>query len=187
MRHTTVVTTTLVSILTLTACAEQPTATLPVLEEGPQLGIVHNGGRHGTAQLSGANEVPSRDTRARGAAEFRRTDDGAALHYRLIVANIENVVQAHIHLGPAGQNGPVTAFLFGPVPAGGGRVDGEIANGTLTASNLIGPLAGMTLDDLLAEMLAGNAYVNVHTNDGVAPTNTGPGDFPGGEVRGQIR
>jgi hypothetical protein len=27
----------------------------------------------------------------------------------------------------------------------------------------------------------------VHTNDGVAPTNTGPGDFPGGEIRGQIR
>ena len=97
------------------------------------------------------------------------------------------VVQAHIHLGPAGQNGPVTAFLFGPVPAGGGRVNGEIARGTITASDLIGPLAGMTLDDLLAEMVAGNAYVNVHTNDGVAPTNTGPGDFPGGEVRGQIR
>ena len=32
----------------------------------------------------------------------------------------------------------------------------------------------------------GNAYVNVHTNDGVAPVNTGPGDFPGGEIRGQV-
>jgi hypothetical protein len=27
----------------------------------------------------------------------------------------------------------------------------------------------------------------VHTNDGVAPPDTGPGDFPGGEIRGQIR
>jgi hypothetical protein len=27
----------------------------------------------------------------------------------------------------------------------------------------------------------------VHTNDGVPPTDTGPGDFPGGEIRGQIR
>jgi hypothetical protein len=27
----------------------------------------------------------------------------------------------------------------------------------------------------------------VHTNDGVPPINTGPGDFPGGEIRGQIR
>ena len=32
-----------------------------------------------------------------------------------------------------------------------------------------------------------NAYVNVHTNDNVAPPNTGPGDFPGGEIRGQIK
>ena len=38
----------------------------------------------------------------------------------------------------------------------------------------------------LAAMRAGNTYVNVHTNDGAAPPNTGPGDFPGGEVRGQL-
>ena len=187
MRRIHVVAAMFVSILTQSACSEAPTATLPVLEQAPHLGLVHNDGRHGTARLSGAEEVPARDTQARGQAEFRRTDDGTALDYRLIVANIENVVQAHIHIGPAGQNGPVTAFLFGPVPPGGGGVDGEIARGTITAGDLIGPLAGMTMDDLLAEMLAGNAYVNVHTNDGVAPTNTGPGDFPGGEVRGQIR
>jgi hypothetical protein len=35
-------------------------------------------------------------------------------------------------------------------------------------------------------MEAGTAYVNVHTNDNVPPPNTGPGDFPGGEIRGQI-
>ena len=29
-------------------------------------------------------------------------------------------------------------------------------------------------------------HVMGYTNDGVAPTNTGPGDFPGGEVRGDI-
>ena len=47
----------------------------------------------------------------------------------------------------------------------------------------------MLLADLAAVLAAinsGGAYVNVHTNDGVAPTNTGPGDFPGGEIRGQI-
>jgi hypothetical protein len=40
--------------------------------------------------------------------------------------------------------------------------------------------------DLIAAIEAGNAYVNVHTNDGVGATNTGPGDFPGGEIRGQL-
>ena len=58
--------------------------------------------------------------------------------------------------------------------------------GTITAANLVGPLAGHPLSDLIAEMRAGNTYTNVHTNDGVAPPNTGPGDFPGGEIRGQI-
>jgi hypothetical protein len=62
-----------------------------------------------------------------------------------------------------------------------------LAEGTITAANLIGPLAGHPLSDLIADMESGGAYVNIHTNDGVAPTNTGPGDFPGGEIRGQIR
>jgi hypothetical protein len=35
-------------------------------------------------------------------------------------------------------------------------------------------------------MRTGKAYVNLHTNDGVAPTDTGPGDFPGGEIRADI-
>jgi len=35
-------------------------------------------------------------------------------------------------------------------------------------------------------MRNGGAYVNIHTDDGIAPPNTGPGDFPGGEIRGQL-
>lgn len=139
-----------------------------------------------TAQLSGASEVPARDTLARGAAVLQLSKDGTELHYRLIAANIENVVAAHIHLAPEDTNGPVVAFLYGPQPAGGGRTSGVLATGTITADDLVGPLAGMTLEDLVAAMDNGDTYVNVHTNDGVDPVNTGPGDFPGGEVRGQI-
>jgi len=114
------------------------------------------------------------------------SEDGLSVSYKLIASNIENVVQAHIHLGSPAVNGPIVVFLYGLVPAGGGRHNGVLSEGTFTAANLIGPLAGDPLSDLLAEIAAGNAYVNVHTNDGVAPANTGPGDFPGGEVRGQI-
>ncbi len=78
------------------------------------------------------------------------------------------------------------AFLFGSVAPGGGRTNGVLAQGTITAADLVGPLAGHPLSDLISAMRAGNAYVNVHTNDGVGPINTGPGDFSGGEVRGQI-
>lgn len=142
--------------------------------------------RNFAVHLTGAEEVPARDTLAQGQAIFHLSKDGTELHYKLIVANIENVVASHIHLGPAGANGPVVAFLYGPAPAGGGRTDGVLAEGTITAANLIGPLTGHPFSDLIAAMEAGNTYVNVHTNDGVEPINTGPGDFPGGEVRGQI-
>ena len=145
-----------------------------------------NNGHFGT-HLTGDEEVPARETLAQGQAIFKLSKDGSELHYKLIVANIENVVASHIHLGPAGENGDVVAFLAGPFPAGGGRTNGVLAEGTITEADLVGELAGQPLSALIAEIEAGNAYVNVHTNDGVDPTNTGPGDFPGGEIRGQIR
>ena len=139
------------------------------------------------AHLSGDQEVPARETDAQGQAIFHLSEDGQSLSYKVIVANIDNVVASHIHLSPAGVNGPIVAFLAGPFPPGGGRTDGILAEGTITSANLTGPLLGMDLSVLVAALRTGGAYVNVHTNDGVAPINTGPGDFPGGEIRGQIR
>jgi hypothetical protein len=142
--------------------------------------------RNYVTHLTGDEEVLPNVSRAQGQAIFHLSIDGTELDYQLNVANIENVIAAHIHVGAAGVNGPVVVFLFGPAPAGGGRINGVLAKGTITGADLIGPLAGHPLSDLIAEMNAGNTYVNVHTNDGVGPVNTGPGDFPGGEVRGQI-
>ena len=143
--------------------------------------------RNFVAVLSGDGEVPERETRGRGVAKFQLSYDGSTLSYQLNVANIHNVVAAHIHVGAANVNGPIVAFLAGDFPPGGGRSDGVLAKGTITAASLRGPLAGQPLSALIAQMRAGNTYVNVHTNDGVAPTNTGPGDFPGGEIRGQVK
>lgn len=130
------------------------------------------------AHLSGDEEVPAVDTRATGQTVFRLSKDGAELSYRLIVANIEDVMMAHIHLAPAGENGAVAVWLYpdGPPPQLiEGRVSGVLATGTITEADLVGPLAGGTMEDLVAELREGGAYVNVHT---VAN--------PGGEVRGQI-
>lgn len=179
----------LAAALSVAACSDAPTATIPVFDATAAMGVVANGGRNAAVPLSGDEEVPARATRARGNATFHLGEDGNSLEYKLIVSNIENVVQAHIHIGAAGANGPVSVFLYGLVASGEGRVDGVLAEGTITGSDIINATqTGVaTFDDLMAAMLAGNAYVNVHTNDGVAPPNTGPGDFPGGEVRGQIR
>jgi hypothetical protein len=137
--------------------------------------------------LGGNQEVPIRETHATGQAIFQLNQDETMIAYRLIVANIENVTASHIHLGVAGMNGPVVAFLAGAFAPAGGRVEGVLAEGTITSANLVGPLEGMSLSVLIAAMRDGGTYVNVHTDDGVAPPNTGPGDFPGGEIRGQIR
>jgi hypothetical protein len=56
---------------------------------------------------------------------------------------------------------------------------------TAAASNIC-PGGVTTFADALAKIRSGNAYVNVHTSDGVGPPNQGPGDFPGGEIRGQL-
>ena len=146
-----------------------------------------DGNRTFTAHLSGGEEVPANASRGTGEAIFQLDPSGDALSYRLVAANIDNVVASHIHVGAAGVNGPVVAFLFGTAAPGGGTFNGVLATGTITAANLVGPLAGHPLSDLISALESGGAYVNVHTNDGVDPANTGPGDFPGGEIRGQIR
>ena len=72
-------------------------------------------------------------------------------------------------------------------PLGAGRTDGVLVTGTFDAGDLVGALRGQPLSALVAALNNGTAYVNFHTDDGVAPANTGPGDFPGGEIRGDFR
>ena len=166
----------IVGALLLVACSGPQGS---VLGEVEVASLDANGSTRFVASLSGAEEVPPATTRARGVATFALDASGDALAYRLIVANIENVTMAHIHLAPAGVNGPVVAWLYpdGPPPQPiPGRSQGVLAEGVITDADLVGPLAGQTLDDLLERFAEGNAYVNVHTSQ-----------FPGGEVRGQIR
>jgi Cu/Zn superoxide dismutase len=138
------------------------------------------------ATLAGGQEVPTRDTQAVGVATFKLREDGAALRFKVNVANLDNAVAAHIHCGAVGVNGPVGVTLFMGAPAGGG-VNGTLAEGTITAPDPGNGCGWVDLAAVLAAIGSGDTYVNVHTNDGVAPANTGPGDFPGGEIRGQIR
>jgi hypothetical protein len=145
----------------------------------PTAGAATTQPRNFVAHLSGGEEVPPVETRATGQAKFQLSRDGTEISYRLIVANIQNVTQSHIHLGAAGTNGPVVAWLYPEGPPAQlipGRSSGVLAMGTITEQDLVGQLAGQPLEDLLAAMEAGNTYVNVHTSQ-----------FPPGEIRGQIR
>lgn len=136
-------------------------------------------GKNFIAHLSGGEEVPAVETLAQGQVIFQLSKSGDELSYKLIAANIEDVRMSHIHLATAGVNGPVVVWLYPSQPPAQlipGRFSGVLAEGTITAADLVGSLAGMDLSDLIAEMEAGNAYVNVHTSA-----------YPAGEIRGQIR
>jgi hypothetical protein len=130
------------------------------------------------AHLSGAAQVVPIETQAQGQAIFRLSADGQELWYQLIVANIDGVLMAHIHLAAPDANGPIVAWLYpdAPPPAPiSGDLNGILAQGTITADDLVGPLSGNTMIDLIQAIRAGNTYVNVHTQE-----------YPPGEIRGQI-
>jgi len=126
------------------------------------------------AILRGSNQNPSVETNAHGVFIATLSPDGKSITFKLIVANMENVTMAHIHIGDSATNGPVVVFLFHtetPVA----RQDGILSQGTFTASDFKGPLMGQAFSALLNAIMNGDAYVNVHSTQ-----------HPAGEIRGQI-
>ena len=130
------------------------------------------------AHLSASGEVPTNDSRAAGELTLQLSADRTELRYRLVVAGLVDVTQAHIHLGAVGTNGDVVAFLYPSAPPPQlipGRTDGVLLTGSITSANLRGPLLGMPLSALVTAIESGNAYANAHTSA-----------LPAGEIRGQI-
>ena len=156
----------------------------------------HIGQRLDIVMLTGDEEVPPRATGASAQLVLQLSDDGESMKYILDIADIKNVTQAHIHIAPKGSNGPIAIWLYPSpktrtaLPANGGPVERLLVQGTFTAADFIqgttAPLNGKSMADFVEIVNSAGAYGNVHTNDGVDPQNTGPGDFPGGEIRGQL-
>jgi hypothetical protein len=182
-----------IAIAALAACNNSPTDyATPLVVSGINAKTEEH--RNHTTPLKGDEEVPARETHATGNAVYHIADDGNSVEYKLIVANIENVFMAHIHIGAAGATGPVAVWLYpstdaAPGDPGGGPINGVIVTGSFTAEDLQPAMGGWdgTWASLIAAIRGGGAYTNVHTNDGVGDPNTGPGDFPGGEIRGQFK
>ncbi len=159
---------------------------IAALGQAQQQQSMHGDGRLFSAgELVGSAEVPPVSTSGTGASVFRLTSDETTIEYALLVARVDDVTMAHIHLGGEDENGPPVVWLFGSEDDEGTLVapldqgvteNGLLATGTISESDLVGPLADSSLTDLLDEMEQGNTYVNVHTEV-----------LPEGEVRGQIR
>jgi CHRD domain/PEP-CTERM motif len=146
-----------------------------------------------SATLEGSQEVPPNASTATGSATFQLNDAMTALTYDTTIfgldfttlqtpATADNLVAAHIHApAPPGANAGVVFGFFGtpfndnnpndvlvtPFATGvGGTVSGkwDLPEGNNT-----------TLAAQLSNILAGNSYINFHTEQ-----------FRGGEIRGQI-
>jgi len=128
---------------------------------------------HFDAKMTGKNEVPPHETTATGTATFTAIGTNS-ITYTVHVKNMQMVTAAHIHQGKAGENGPVVAVLY-TTTTPSAMTNGELAKGTITATNLEGPLAGKQITDLISMIQSGGAYANVHTTAN-----------PMGEIRGQI-
>jgi len=134
------------------------------------------------ALLSGDQEVPQVDTKNSGRGSYRLRKEGTRLRFRhRLSIPEEEIVAAHLHLGAKGEIGPIVAFLFDEsnraerVDTSGKGARPTRIRGALETADLIGPLQGQPLDRLIAEIQAGNVYVNIHT-----PA------YPDGELRGQL-
>jgi hypothetical protein len=163
----------------LVGCVDQAPTDLSTLSPSELLAARRTDAKNYVAPLSGGEEVPANASLSRGNAIFQYDAETESIRYRLIVANLNNLTQAHIHVAPPGANGPVVVWLYPSAPPAQlipGRTSGVVAEGTFTAADLRGPLAGQPFSALIAAMNAGNTYVNVHTVL-----------FPPGEIRGQIQ
>jgi hypothetical protein len=134
-----------------------------------------------TATLTGGGERPTPvTTPAAGSGTFTLSEDGNTLSWNFTTTGLNNVTASHIHIGGREVAGPVVLLLYSAAASSNQPITGSVTRATYTS-----PL-GVSFDGLLQLMRAGDTYINIHTDNGVAPANTGPGDFPGGEIRGQI-
>lgn len=149
------------AMLVLAACTKQVNG--PGMT-GSETGIENKNG-NGTiwnvsVPLSGLNEVPANNSGATGTASLRLTKN-KVLYSTVTVENLQPddaLRFAHVHLAPAGSNGPVIITLCANAAQFGVQQEIQLT------------------DMQFNQLLTANVYVNAHSNK-----------YLPGIVRGQIR
>ncbi len=117
------------------------------------------------ATLGRAQRVPATPN-AGGTTTLSLNADNTELTYEIRVVGVPNITNSHFHNAAAGANGGVVRALTG-------AFDGDvwISAGTWSSTDADQPLTAA----LVAELLADNLYINIHT-----------ADYGSGEIRGQV-
>jgi hypothetical protein len=153
----------------------------------------HHDRRSFKARLQSFHEVPAISSPAEGTFRARLNSDGTSLHYTLTFSGLTApVTQSHIHFGQKHTAGGIMVWLcsgptnvdptkLAPTCPNEGTVEGD-----LTAANIVQPgaqppalgqgIAPGEFEEFLRALREDAGYVNVHTTN-----------FPGGEIRGQVK
>lgn len=113
--------------------------------------------------ISGNQFEPAIETLGTGAASIAISPDQRVVTGAILLGDLSsNPIGAHIHRGYPGENGNAVKTL---------NVVGQMSHFKWAKDDSSEPLT----DELLSELLAGNLYLDVHTED-----------HPTGEIRGQL-
>jgi len=140
-----------------------------------------------SAELTGFQEVPSVASVAVGKFEATSAGDWLTVEYTLTFDGLQApITQSHIHFAQMSVNGPIVIWLCGTSASAGpsgtptcpqsGTISGTITTSSVLASPATQQLRAGDIGEMISAMIAGSAYVNVHT-----------AASPGGEIRGQIK
>jgi hypothetical protein len=123
------------------------------------------------ASLNGASD--NANTETTGTFETTCTIDKC--DYSLNVTSIDDLIQAHLHLGNSSvASGPVVVFLLQPIspPL---KIQGTgIIAGSFNATDFVNNYTGLPFSTIITNMGTSNIYVNMHTKE-----------YPNGLIRGQ--
>ena len=132
------------------------------------------------AVLGGYDRVPPNSTTATGMFKAKLSNDGTELEFELSYENLTgDLTDAHLQFGQVSVNGGIIAHLCDEV-AGCPLGSSGMITGHIDADHVDGPtnqgIAPGEFAEVLKAMRAGMTYVNVHSTQ-----------FPGGEIRGQVK
>ncbi len=130
------------------------------------------------AVLNKDQQVPKTDSAMVGHASFSMTPDERSMSYTVQLLQGRRVLEAHLHCGAVGQNGPAIVPIFSSPT--GVDVDGTLASGTIDEDDILSIAATCdpnitTMPHLIQAIREGKIYINVHT-----------ANYPNGAARGQL-
>ncbi len=140
-----------------------------------------------SARLEGYNEVPTISSPGKGTFRAHLSSDGLSLHYVESYSGLSaHVTQSHIHFGQRHTAGAIMVWLcqtatnVDPTGLSPQCVDEGTVEGDITAANIVkAGSQGIDVgewEEFVRALRNDSGYANVHSTN-----------FPGGEIRGQIR